>query len=108
MAILRSLKFAQDCGPSPCVLESDAAVVVKRINDDGHLDSVNGVILTDIADLTSIMGRVVVTHVPRLTNQVVHGLAKFALGCSEDNFWIEEYPLCYLCIRGIIRADMPD
>ncbi|KAK3194956.1 hypothetical protein Dsin_026266 [Dipteronia sinensis] len=35
-----------------------------------------------------------VAFVPGSANQVAHGLAKYALSCNEDRYWLEEVPIC--------------
>ncbi|KAK3230547.1 hypothetical protein Dsin_002428 [Dipteronia sinensis] len=89
LAICRWVIFSKDCGLSPCTIESDATVVVKWINDGGHLESASGVILTDISLLISNLCVVSVKHVPRLANCVAHGVVKLVLTGIEDLFWIE-------------------
>ncbi|TXG63243.1 hypothetical protein EZV62_010237 [Acer yangbiense] len=86
MAIYRGLIFSRDCGLALCCLESDAAVVVKRISEGSHLDSVSGLILAEISTLITNLNVISVSHVPRLANNVAHGLAKFALKVDEDLF----------------------
>ncbi|TXG66806.1 hypothetical protein EZV62_008081 [Acer yangbiense] len=44
--------------------------------------------------LESDVAVVSVSHVPRLANNVAHGLAKYALKVVDDLFWIEDYPPC--------------
>ncbi|KAK3187896.1 hypothetical protein Dsin_027457 [Dipteronia sinensis] len=104
VAITRGLQFAKDSGLLPCVLESDAAVVVKWINDESHLDSECGGLILDILELISCMNGVLVNFVLRLANQVAHGLAQNGLVCAEDAFWMEEFPGY---VRGVVIADMP-
>ena len=48
VAIYRGIIFSRDCGLLPSVLESDAAIVVKWINEGSHLESPNGVNLSNI------------------------------------------------------------
>ena len=65
LAIYKALVFSKDCGLFPCMLESDAAVVVSRINVGSHLDSSSGIILSKIATLISVLSVRSVSHVPR-------------------------------------------
>ncbi|KAK3189610.1 hypothetical protein Dsin_029171 [Dipteronia sinensis] len=104
MAIYRGFIFSRDCGLFPCVIESDAAIVVKWINKDGHRDSISGNILAEISALVSGLHVNPVSHIPRLANNVTHGLAKFALMVVEDRFWMEEFPPC---VRRAVQLDMP-
>ncbi|KAK3206766.1 hypothetical protein Dsin_020812 [Dipteronia sinensis] len=104
MAIYKGLIFSRDCGIFPCVIESDAAVVVKWINEDSHWDSISGNILVEISALVSGLHVISVSHIPRLANNVAHGLAKSALMVVEDRFWMEEFPPCG---RRAVQLDMP-
>ncbi|KAK3188605.1 hypothetical protein Dsin_028166 [Dipteronia sinensis] len=94
IAILRGVQFSKDCGLSPCGFESDAEVVVGWINDRNLLESVCGVILSDIISLVDNMDGVCFDYVPRQGNRVAHLRAKHALLLTEDRFWMEEYPCC--------------
>ncbi|KAK0602442.1 hypothetical protein LWI29_033421 [Acer saccharum] len=104
MAIYRGLLFSRDCGLGPCHLESDAVVIVKRINEGSHLDSESEGILAEISSRLSNLKVRSVNHVPRLANCVAHGLAKFALKVVDDLFWMEDYPPC---VRKAVLLDMP-
>jgi hypothetical protein len=84
------------------VFESDAAVVVKWVNERSHLNSDTGVILADILKLLDGLNVVKVCYVPRLANEAAHGLAKFALRCDDDRYWMEEFPNC---INDIITKE---
>ncbi|KAK3211950.1 hypothetical protein Dsin_016656 [Dipteronia sinensis] len=94
----------RDAGMLPCVLESDAAVVVKWIKEGSHLDSLSGLILVEILGLLSSMGDVPINFVPRLANQAAHCLAKYALTCSVDKFWMEDFPPS---VGRMVEADTP-
>ncbi|KAK3219498.1 hypothetical protein Dsin_013468 [Dipteronia sinensis] len=88
MAILRAIMFSNDCGLYPCVLESDAEVVVNWIKKGSHHDSTSGVILSDISNLSSERNGLSITFVPRKANQVAHSLARNALGSSSFWSWL--------------------
>ncbi|KAK0584155.1 hypothetical protein LWI29_008466 [Acer saccharum] len=64
MAIGRAIIFSRDYGLFPCILESDAAVVVKWIMEGSHLNSVVGPILEDIAVLRNLCGGLCVQFTP--------------------------------------------
>ena len=102
MAILKGLIFSRDCGLAPCMLESDASVVVKWISEGSHLDSPSVNLLAEVSSLISSLNVIYVNHVPRVANSVAHDLAKNALKVVEDLFWIEEVPSC------VRRADWLD
>lgn len=88
MAIGKAILFSWDCGLFPCVLEYDAAMVVKWIVDGSHLDSAYGAILADIAGLRKDCGDLSVDFTPRKANQVAHVLAKHALKNFDDFFLV--------------------
>ncbi|KAK3188547.1 hypothetical protein Dsin_028108 [Dipteronia sinensis] len=96
MGILRAILFSIDCGMSPCVLESDAEVVVNWINKGSHFDSVCGGILSDISSLSVERGGLSFCFVPRQANEVAHCLAKNVLRSNHDLFWMEELPIFYV------------
>ena len=64
------------------------------INGEIDLCSEVGIIISDIKNMLLQIQCVAVSFVPRLANKVAHCLAKYALSCSEDRFWLEEYPPC--------------
>ncbi|KAK0593300.1 hypothetical protein LWI29_034527 [Acer saccharum] len=104
MAIGRAIVFSRDCGLFPCVLESDAEVVVKWILNGSHLDSAVDAILEDIAVLRKECGDLKVVFTPRRANLVAHVLARQALKNVDDFFWLEEFPYC---VASAVQADMP-
>jgi ribonuclease HI len=95
MAVLRGLIFSRDCGLAPCMLETDAAVVVKWINDGSHLDSPCGNVLAEISSLISSLNIIYVSFVPRLANNVAHGLAKNALKVVKNFLLVGGLPSLY-------------
>ena len=101
-AIRVGIQLAIDTGLNPITVESDAAVVVNWINGELDLLSEVGTIITDIKYLLHQIQCVAVTFVPRLANMVAHCLAKFALSCDEDRFWLEDDPPC---VSHIVLAD---
>ncbi|KAK3210776.1 hypothetical protein Dsin_015482 [Dipteronia sinensis] len=64
-AILRGLQFAHDTGLLPVIIESDAVVIVKWINEESYYDSDVGLVLEEIQTLSNFLGYVVVQYVPR-------------------------------------------
>ncbi|KAK3199723.1 hypothetical protein Dsin_023138 [Dipteronia sinensis] len=100
----RGIQFSKDCGLCPCYVESDAEVVVRWINEGSHLDSMCGTILADIHLMSSKMSGMCFMFAPRQANQVAHFLAKHALRCIDDRFWMEEFPSC---VTIVVQLDMP-
>ncbi|KAK2642399.1 hypothetical protein Ddye_024162 [Dipteronia dyeriana] len=84
LAIYKSIIFARDCGLTQWAIESDVEVIVNRIIQGSHMDSISGTILADITRLLSSSEGLTINHFPRLANQGTHGLAKNALVISED------------------------
>ncbi|KAK3198821.1 hypothetical protein Dsin_022236 [Dipteronia sinensis] len=93
-AILCGIQLAIDSGLNPVIVESDAAVVVEWINGGDILYSEIGVIISNIKNLLQQIHCAAVAFVPRSANQVAHCLAKYALSCNEDRYWLEEVPIC--------------
>ncbi|KAK3229333.1 hypothetical protein Dsin_001214 [Dipteronia sinensis] len=91
-----------DSGFLSVVIESDAAVVVKWINEESIQRSDAGLVLEENLTLIRSLGRVVVQFLPRKANQVAHFLAKNAPSSVEDNYWLEEFPPC---VRSFVLAD---
>ncbi|KAK2650221.1 hypothetical protein Ddye_017710 [Dipteronia dyeriana] len=85
-AILRGLQFAHDSSLFMVVLESDAAVVVKWINEMSNQRSDVGIVLEEISILIRRTGRVVVQFVPRKANLVAQFLVKNAISSVEDSY----------------------
>ncbi|KAK0583366.1 hypothetical protein LWI29_036220 [Acer saccharum] len=93
-AIRRGLRLVLDTCLFPCVLDSDAEVVVRWINSGKLLNSEIGVIIMDIQNLLLQARCVLINFSPRKANQIAHVLAKNGLSCVEDMFWLEEFPPC--------------
>ncbi|KAK1584486.1 hypothetical protein Q3G72_033412 [Acer saccharum] len=105
MAILKAIRFSNDCGLFPCVLASDAEVVVNWIKKGSHRDSASGVILADIFSLSAERIDLDINFEPRQTNMVAHSIARNALRSFMELFWMEEVPLFAV---SLVRADMPN
>ncbi|KAK2647693.1 hypothetical protein Ddye_015182 [Dipteronia dyeriana] len=101
MAIYKGIIFSKDCGLTPCVLESDAEMVVKRIAGGCPMDAISGTILTNII---SMLDRSGISHIPKEANQVSFELAKNAMSIKEDLYWIEDFSGC---IKPLIEAEKP-
>ncbi|KAK3211559.1 hypothetical protein Dsin_016265 [Dipteronia sinensis] len=71
VAINKSIKFSIDCGLAPY-----------------------GAILADILKLLADLNEVKLCYVSRRANEAAHGLAKYALRCDEDRYWMEDFPNC--------------
>ncbi|KAK1553045.1 hypothetical protein Q3G72_027785 [Acer saccharum] len=104
MAILRGILFSKDCGLSPCVLEFDNKVVVKRVRNRNLRNASYGSMLYKIDDLISQSFGLTISAIPISANQAVHRLAIFALESARNNYWMEDYAFC---IRALVLADKP-
>ncbi|KAK0600006.1 hypothetical protein LWI29_010661 [Acer saccharum] len=76
VAILKAIQFSRDSGLFPCVLVSEAQVVVNWIVKGGHQDAECGMVLANIDTLRLEVGGLDVAFTPRKANQVAHILAK--------------------------------
>ncbi|KAK2649537.1 hypothetical protein Ddye_017026 [Dipteronia dyeriana] len=94
LLFFRGICFAMEDGLNPLLVESDAAMVVKWINDVCHKSSDVGIILTDILDFLKAQWCVSIQYVLRDGNRVAHLLAKNVFRCVKDMYWTEDYPSC--------------
>ncbi|KAK3193676.1 hypothetical protein Dsin_024986 [Dipteronia sinensis] len=92
VTIYRGLRFAIDSGLGLIMVESDATSVVKWINEGSYLDFEVGLILSDSRSLIKVARCVEIGYVSRKFNQVAHVMARNALLCEEDRYWMGEYP----------------
>ncbi|KAK2635434.1 hypothetical protein Ddye_030226 [Dipteronia dyeriana] len=94
IAILKGLRFAVESGIWPCMIESDAQVVVSMINSDLlPLDEI-GLVINDIVDLLRSLPQFKVCFISRKANMAVHCLAKLGLSLESDLFcWRRFYSL---------------
>ena len=94
VAIYRGLQLAVVSGLTPCMLESDAKVVIKWINDATPLCSEIGNVISDILVLQHLAQCVSIRIFHRKANHVAHVLVKNNISCVEDMFWLEKFPPC--------------
>ncbi|KAK2645800.1 hypothetical protein Ddye_020995 [Dipteronia dyeriana] len=92
MAIFRGLQFAAETGLVPCVMESDAQVVINLLNSVLAPLSDVGLIIQDIFSFCEKYFSCSFNFVPRHGNMVAHCLAKLGLSSSVDDFWMEDCP----------------
>ncbi|KAK3183290.1 hypothetical protein Dsin_030576 [Dipteronia sinensis] len=90
MAVLKGLQFSHNAGLWPCVLETDAQVVVNLVKGKFDVFSEVGLIIEDINRLLHSVPGCVVNFVPRNANMAAHNLAKLDLSLDSDCFWMEE------------------
>ncbi|KAK2647504.1 hypothetical protein Ddye_014993 [Dipteronia dyeriana] len=107
MAIFKGLQFAVETGLVPCVMESDAQVVINHLNSVVAPLSDVGLIIQDIFSFCEKSLSCFFNFVPRNGNMVAHYLAKLGLSSWIDNFWMEECPPCVILdvMRDCSRLD---
>ncbi|KAK1577331.1 hypothetical protein Q3G72_020741 [Acer saccharum] len=67
---------------SPCIIESDAEIVVSLINMSSHLDSLHGANLADISLIAAEMVKIFIWF---------HFNYIFHLALSDDALWHQRY-----------------
>ncbi|KAK2634134.1 hypothetical protein Ddye_028926 [Dipteronia dyeriana] len=92
VAVLHGINLAIDIGLTPFVIEKDVLVVVNS-NQKASLADIGLIIGEVLIKLQSITG-VSAMYVSRKANNVAHNLSKLALIVDNNQFWMEEYPLC--------------
>ena len=99
----RGLLFVRDAGLLPCVVETDAQVVVKLIESSNAPLSDVGIIICDIFDFLDWHPDVKVVFASRKTNMAAHKLARLGLSIDSALFWMDEAP----CVAPVILDDRP-
>ncbi|KAK3211279.1 hypothetical protein Dsin_015985 [Dipteronia sinensis] len=87
------LKLAHDIGFWPCVIESNALVVVNLVKGNNIVNSKVGLIINDIIQLLHFSPGCSICFVLIKANMAAHSLAELGLSFSYDRFWMEEAPL---------------
>ncbi|KAK2662942.1 hypothetical protein Ddye_001516 [Dipteronia dyeriana] len=104
MAIFIGLVFAHDAGFLPCLVESDAQVVVKLIKADVTPFLEIGIVVHDIKFFLEGYCSCSVSFAPRHSNKAANCLAKFCLNYSVDHFLLKDFPFC---VGVFVRGDVP-
>ncbi|KAK0603449.1 hypothetical protein LWI29_005086 [Acer saccharum] len=104
LAIQKGIQFWVDCGFLIFVLEVDDAKVIDWINSGSHLDSEFGAILQEITILTEGPDGQLFRYTTKTSNKTAQGLSNYALGITEDMYWLEEFPIC---IARVIESEKP-
>ncbi|KAK2646057.1 hypothetical protein Ddye_021252 [Dipteronia dyeriana] len=92
MAIFRGLQFAVDTGLVPCMIESDAQVVINLLISGVPPLSDVGLIIQDNYSFYEKSFSCSFAFAPRKANMATHCLAKYGLSSSVDGYWMEECP----------------
>jgi hypothetical protein len=111
LAILRGLRLALEIGLVSASLDSDALAVVNLIANKSTPCSEIGVVIHDnylfFIFLFYFLLRPCfnsINFVPRVSNKVVHSLAKLALGYVGEFVWLED---CPLSVESLVLDDCP-
>ncbi|KAK2634622.1 hypothetical protein Ddye_029414 [Dipteronia dyeriana] len=102
--VLRGLYFVRDLGLLPCMVKTDAQMVVKTIEADKVPLSDLGLIIGDIIMFLGDYSGCSVVFTPRKNNTAAYGLAKIGLSISCDLFWMEEVPPS---VVPFVKGDYP-
>ncbi|KAK1586457.1 hypothetical protein Q3G72_002787 [Acer saccharum] len=104
LAIQKGIQFGVHCGFLIFVLEVDDAEVIDWINSGSHLDSEFGAILQEITILTEGPDGQLFRYTTKTSNKAAQGLSNYALGITEDMYWLEEFPIC---IARVFESEKP-
>ncbi|KAK2642387.1 hypothetical protein Ddye_024150 [Dipteronia dyeriana] len=86
---LMGLMFVRDSSLFPCIVKSDAQVIVSLINSGVAPLLEVGIVINDIIMFLESIRNCSVSFVPRLANMAAYYLAKFSLSTDSDHFWME-------------------
>ncbi|KAK0605869.1 hypothetical protein LWI29_031662 [Acer saccharum] len=84
--------------------KEDSLWGMKQQEEDINKGKKGGTIIYDILTMLSNLKGMAFGHVQKRFNKAAHELAKYALGISEDVYWMEDY---LGCITKEIEADKP-
>ena len=87
-----AVSLAKELNFDQVIIEGDAEVIIKAINNGGFLSSSFGHIIRDIKLLSSAFHKVSYSHTHRQGNRVAHRLAKIACNFSPFQVWMEDVP----------------
>ncbi|KAK3198775.1 hypothetical protein Dsin_022190 [Dipteronia sinensis] len=98
LAVHKGLMFARDACLLPCVVETNAQMVVKLIDSDSTPLSDVGIVINDILEFLDCHPIVKVIFASRKTNMTAHRLAKLGFSIDSALFWMEEVLPCVALI----------
>ncbi|KAK2658795.1 hypothetical protein Ddye_005328 [Dipteronia dyeriana] len=90
LATFSGLSFAMEVGLLPCMVESDAQIVVRLINDVSIPLPDIGLIFSDIVRFLDYHPGCSVVFAPRGANKAAHCMAKFGVRFDGSRYWLEE------------------
>ncbi|CAH9135001.1 unnamed protein product, partial [Cuscuta epithymum] len=93
LSIREALSWLKQQGWDNIDVESDSIQIISRIKS-GSDDSLPGLIVEDIRDISSGFTSISFSHVKRSANRVAHDLARAAVSMSDRYIWIYTNPPC--------------
>ncbi|KAL5739882.1 hypothetical protein ACOSQ2_029062 [Xanthoceras sorbifolium] len=91
-AICESIHLALSKGLKPLCVESDSYNVVSLCSSVSHFKCDLGNIVQDVRDIVALNDVRSVYFIPRSSNLVAHGLAKWALLWKSPTIWAKNFP----------------
>ncbi|XP_042983225.1 uncharacterized protein LOC122312634 [Carya illinoinensis] len=99
VAALKASTLCSNIGLDQVMLEGDSLAVVQAVQSREECWSPTGLVIRDIKLVLSRICTWSIHHISRRLNVVAHVLAKFALTCSGEHTFMEDYPPC---IRNLL------
>ncbi|XP_042952197.1 uncharacterized protein LOC122289280 [Carya illinoinensis] len=94
VAALKASTLCSDIGLNQVMLEGDSSAVVQAVQRRDECWSPTGLVVRDIKLVLSRIRSWSIHYISRKFNVVAHVLAKFALTCSGEHTFMEDYPPC--------------
>ena len=103
LACREGLALATEWIPSPAVVESDCASVIKYLTWPDTQKSSSTFIILDALEEADKLPQVQFHHVSREQNRVAHELAQMAKHLCHSAVWRERAPMC---VEQIVAQDV--
>ncbi|XP_042983215.1 uncharacterized protein LOC122312624 [Carya illinoinensis] len=94
VAALGASSFYSELGLNQIMLEGDSLAVIQAVQHKDESWSPTGLVIRDIKIVLSKVQTWSIHYISRKFNVIAHALAKFALTCSEEHIFMEEYLPC--------------
>ncbi|CAH9096841.1 unnamed protein product [Cuscuta europaea] len=91
----RGTKLAKAAGWDNIDVEFDALQIIKSISY-GTIDSIAGLLIDDIREISSNFISISFSHVKRSVNRIAHDLPGAAVSLSDRYVWLYSSPSCIL------------
>lgn len=92
MAIYEGLRMSKNLGAINILVESDAEVVINKLNSDLPDFSIFGHFVESISSLAGDFSNCSFKHLSRIGNRAAHGLARSCLNVSDCRQWLNCFP----------------